>query len=384
MSRSRRGVSDRDGSAGECPSLPAYPEEVGDQVSGLLGVEGLGGREIYLARFPHSVAEWPAKLVESRGPRRLLIQELRHQIRLRHMSPATEKAYVGWVKRYLYFHEMKHPSEMGVPEVEAFLGHLATDLSVASSTQNQALNALVFLYRYVVGKPVGDLGRLVRAKRPETLPVVLTASEVSRVLERLKGDSLLVAMLLWGSGLRLLEALRLRVKDLDFERREIRVWEGKGSRSRVTVMPSRAVDGLRARIEEMARVHKQDLEEGYGEVELPMALARKYPRAGYLAKWQYVFGADRISVCPRTGRMGRHHVFPTTIQRKIAAAARGAGIGKRVTPHSLRHSFATALLEGGYDIRTVQELLGHRSLNTTMVYTHVLNRGGLGVRSPAD
>lgn len=367
---------------------PRYPEEdegsaaVG--AAGLLGVEGLDGPSVLLERFPHSVTEWPPEGVGRRRRRRPLIEELRHQIRLRHMSRSTERAYTGWVKRFVVFHGMKHPSELGNTDIEAFLGHLATDRAVAASTQNQALNSIVFLYRYVIGKQVGELGQLVRAKRSDRLPVVLTPIEVGRVLERLDGDALLVSLLLWGSGLRLLEALRLRVKDLDFERLEIRVWEGKGSRSRVTMLPERSVAGLRARIAETARVHRADLAEGFGEAELPRALARKYPRAGYSPEWQFVFGADRRSTCPRTGRMGRHHVFPTTIQRKVAAAARAARIGKRVTPHALRHSFATALLENGYDIRTVQELLGHRSLNTTMIYTHVLNRSRLGVRSPAD
>lgn len=293
---------------------------------------------------------------------------------------------MGWVRRFIHFHGTRHPAELGTEEIEAFLGHLASERGVSASTQNQALNAIVYLYRYVVGRPVGELTGLVRAKRSENLPVVLTAGEVERVLARLdeEGDVWLVAMLLWGSGLRLLEALRLRVKDVDFKRREVRVREGKGRKSRVTVLPDRAAMGLERRIRASLAVHARDLADGYGEVELPLALARKFPRAGYAPEWQYVFGADRLSTCPRTGRVGRHHVFPTTIQRKLARAARDAALSKRVTPHSLRHSFATALLESGYDIRTVQELLGHRSLNTTMIYTHVLNRGGRGVLSPAD
>ncbi len=330
--------------------------------------------------YPHSQAEPP----EDGRARRPLLDELRLQLRLRHRSLATERAYASWVRRFILFHGKRHPSELGRAEIEAFLGHLAEELRVSPSTQNQALNAIVALYRLVIGRPVGELSGLVRARRRENLPVVLTAGEVERVLGRLEGDAWLVAMLLWGSGLRLLEALRLRIKDIDLARRELRVREAKGRSSRVTVLPDRAVDPLRARIARARAVHARDLAEGHGEVELPLALARKLPGAARAPEWQYVFCADRLSACPRTGRIGRHHVFETTIQRRISRAAQQAGLDKRVTPHSLRHSFATALLEGGYDIRTVQELLGHRSVNTTMIYTHVLNRGGRGVLSPAD
>lgn len=291
---------------------------------------------------------------------------------------------MGWVKRFIFFHDVRHPAEMGREEIEAFLNHLASDRGVAASTQNQALNALVFLYRHVLGREVGELAGLVRAKRPKRLPVVLSVAEAERVLDGLSGDALVVSLLLWGAGLRLLEALRLRVQDVDFERRELRVLDGKGRRDRRTVLPERATGALRAKIRQSLALHQRDLAAGHGEVELPDALARKYPNAGWEPRWQWVFPADRLSVCPRTGRVGRHHVFETSIQRAVARAARAAGVTKRVTPHTFRHSFATALLESGYDVRTVQELLGHRSLNTTMIYTHVLNRGGLGVRSPAD
>lgn len=333
---------------------------------------------------PRSFAHHRAEPPDEGEPRRPLIEEFRHQLRLRHRSASTERSYLGWVRRYLAFHGMKHPSLLGNQEIEAFLGDLASVQGVAASTQNQALNALVFLYRYVVGRPVGELDGLVRAKRSENLPVVLEPHEVDSLLEWLKGDAWLISMLLWGAGLRLLEALRLRVKDVDFSRRELRIWEGKGRKSRVTMLPDRAADALERRIERSRALHRADLEEGYGEVELPDALARKFPRAAFMVEWQFVFAADRRSVCRRTGRIGRHHVFPTTIQRPVARAGRKAGLDKRVTPHALRHSFATALLENGYDIRTVQELLGHRSVNTTMIYTHVLNRGGRGVVSPAD
>lgn len=291
---------------------------------------------------------------------------------------------MGWVKRFIFFHEVRHPREMGKAEVEAFLNHLAMDLGVAASTQNQALNALVFLYRFVVKSEIGELTELIRAKRPARLPVVMTVDEVERVLERLSGDSLAVCLLLWGGGLRLMEALRLRVQDIDFDRRELRVRDGKGRRDRLTVLPECVTAMLREKIESSLELHRKDLAKGHGEVELPDALARKYPRAGREPRWQWLFPSDRMSVCPRTGRVGRHHLFQTTIQRHVKRAAVEAGLMKRVTPHTFRHSFATALLESGYDIRTVQDLLGHRSLNTTMVYTHVLNRGGRGVMSPAD
>ena len=273
---------------------------------------------------------------------------------------------------------------MGPEEVEAFLNYLATELGVAASTQNQALNALVFLYRHVIGKELGELGNLVRAKRPTRLPVVMTVEETGRVIAMLEGDSLAVSLLLWGGGLRLMEALRLRVQDVDFDRREIRIRDGKGRRDRLTVLPERATGMLREKIAMSLSLHRKDLAKGLGEVELPYALARKFPKAGWEARWQWIFPSDRMSVCPRTGRVGRHHLYQTTIQRHVKWAATAAGITKRGTPHTFRHSFATALLESGYDVRTVQELLGHRSLNTTMIYTHVLNRGGRGVMSPAD
>jgi integron integrase len=310
---------------------------------------------------------------------------LRTQLRVRHRSWATERAYVGWARRFVDFHgERPDLEELERREIEAFLNHLAGTMGVSASTQNQALNALQFLYRYVLKRPMGELTGLVRVRRPARLPVVMTPREVENVLAHLSGDSLWVSVLGWGGGLRLLEALRLRVQDVDFERRELRVRDGKGRRDRLTVLPERALQPLRERIARSLKCHRRDLAKGHGEVELPDALARKYPQAGYEARWQYVFPADRLSVCKRTGRVGRHHLFETTVQRHVKEAARRAEIHKKVTPHTFRHSFATALLENGYDIRTVQELLGHRSVKTTMIYTHVLNRGGRGVRSPAD
>ena len=315
-----------------------------------------------------------------------VLDALRRQMRLRHRALATERAYVDWVKRFIRFHELRHPAELGRIEVEAYLTHLAADLNVAASTQNQALNAILFFYRYVLNrhKELGDLSGIVRARRPSRLPVVMTIDEAEAVLGALSGDSWLVSLLLWGGGLRLLEALRLRVQDVDFARGELRVRDGKGRRDRLTILPERAKGPMREKVLQTLEAHKADVADGYGEVELPDALARKFPLAGFEPGWQYVFPADGRSACPRTGRIGRHHLFETTVQRHVKRAAKRAGLGKRVTPHTFRHSFATALIENGYDIRTVQELLGHRSVNTTMIYTHLLNRGGRGVRSPAD
>lgn len=343
--------------------------------------EGLSRRE-----GEAEAATQTAQETERQGERRpgRLLHEFRKALRLRHRSRSTEQSYVAWVRRFVLFHDKRHPKEMGREEIEDFLNHLASDLTVAASTQNQALNAIQFLYRYVIGRPMGELSGLVRAKRPARIPVVLTPAEVERVLANLSGDPLWVALLCWGGGLRLLEVLRLRVQDVDFDRRELRVRDGKGRRDRLTVLPERAIAPLRERIARSLTLHRRDLARGHGEVELPDALARKYPRAGWEPGWQYVFPADRLSVCPRTGRVGRHHLFETTVQRHVKQAARAAGVAKRVTPHTFRHSFATAMIENGYDIRTVQELLGHRSVKTTMIYTHVLNRGGRGVRSPAD
>ncbi|MBY0400723.1 integron integrase [Myxococcota bacterium] len=325
----------------------------------------------------------PGSPLRGERPPRVL-DALRAQLRLRHRSPSTEKSYVGWVRHFIHFHGKRHPAEMGRVEVEAFLTHLAMSRNVSAGTQNQALNGLLFFYRYVIGRDLGALSEVVRARRPSRIPVVLSVEETERVIAELSGDMRTVALLLWGGGLRLLEALRLRVQDVDFERRELRIRDGKGRRDRLTVLPERAVDALIEKVAEVRALHAQDLADGFGEVELPGALARKYPRAGYELGWQWVFPADRMSACPRTGRVGRHHLFETTVQRHGRDAGVRAGIEKRVTPHVFRHSFATALIESGYDIRTVQELLGHQNVSTTMIYTHVLNRGGRGVLSPAD
>jgi integron integrase len=313
-----------------------------------------------------------------------LLEQMRAALRVRHYSLRTEQAYLGWARRFIRYHGRRHPRELGKAEIEAFLSELATHGKVAASTQNQALNALVFLYREVLGTRELDLRDVVRAKRPARLPVVLSRAEVKLVLAELRGKHRLVATLLYGSGLRLLEGLRLRVKDLDFRLGEIRLRDGKGRRDRVTMLPDGVREALTVHLDEVRRIHESDLREGFGAVFLPDALEREFARAAREWGWQYVFPASRRSVDPRTGAERRHHLSETAVQRAVRAAARAAGIDKNAGCHTLRHSFATHLLEAGYDIRTVQELLGHRSVNTTMIYTHVLNRGGRAVRSPLD
>jgi integron integrase len=309
---------------------------------------------------------------------------VRAELRLRHYSRATERAYVHWIRRFIRFHDLRHPAEMGSAEVTAFLSQLATHGRVSASTQNQALNALVFLYRAVLKLEVPALDGVVRARKPRHLPVVLSPAEVQRLLDRLAGVHRLVASLLYGSGLRLQEALRLRVKDVDFELSEVVVRDGKGSRDRATMLPDALRGPLRAQLARARQRHEADLAEGFGRVSLPDALARKYPEAPRDWVWQWVFPAERRSRDPRTGAEGRHHLGASSVQRAVRRAVGEARIAKPATCHSLRHSFATHLLENGVDIRTVQELLGHRSVSTTMIYTHVLNRGGRGVRSPID
>jgi integron integrase len=313
-----------------------------------------------------------------------LLAVARGRMRLKHLSRRTEGAYVGWIRRFIGFHGRRHPREMGKVEVEAFLTYLAVELKVAPSTQNQALGALLFLYRQVLGTDLGWVDRVVRARRPKRLPIVLTQTEVAAVLAHLEGTPWLVASLLYGSGLRLLEGLRLRVKDLDLARREIRVRSGKGDRDRVTMIPACLVEPLRQQIERAVALHAVDLREGYGRVLLPGALDRKKPEAAADSVWQFVFPAPKRSRDQRTGDERRHHLHETVVQRAFRRAVVASALQKPATCHSLRHSFATHLLESGHDIRTVQELLGHRSVQTTMVYTHVLNRGGLAVRSPLD
>ncbi len=314
---------------------------------------------------------------------RLLVQ-VRHAIRVRGYSHRTEQAYVGWILRFIRFHGLVHPRELGKVHIEQFLTDLAVRRKVAASTQNQALNALVFLYRQVLDMAVPELNEVVRAKRPKRLPVVLTQDETRRVLAVMSGQSWLVVSLLYGAGLRVMEALRLRVKDLDFERQEITVREGKGRKDRRTLLPQNSVDPLRQQLRKARQLHQVDLDQGFGLNVLPGALLKKYPRAGYEWRWQWVFPAANRSVDPRSGVMSRHHLSPSAMNKALSAAVRRAGLIKKVSCHTFRHSFATHLLENGYDIRTVQELLGHKDLSTTMIYTHVLNRGAKGVISPLD
>jgi integron integrase len=313
-----------------------------------------------------------------------LVDRIRSELRIRHYSYSTESSYLRWILQYIRFHELRHPSELGAAHIREFLSHLAIDRNVAASTQNQALCALLFLYRDVLNAPVPRIDEIEHAKKPVRLPVVFTENEVQRLLGRLTGVRWLVASLLYGSGLRLMECLRLRVKDVDFGYRQIVVRDGKGAKDRVTILPESVLAPLHAHLERTARLHENDWSRGFGRVRLPTALARKYRGAETEWAWQFVFPAARMSVDPRTGALGRHHLDPSGIQRAVKDAIRAAAITKHGSCHTLRHSFATHLLESGYDIRTVQELLGHSDVTTTMVYTHVLNKGGRAVRSPLD
>jgi len=305
-------------------------------------------------------------------------------IRRLHYSRRTEETYVHWVRRFIYWSGKRHPATLGEPEVTAFLSHLATERKVAAATQNQALAALLFLYKQVLGRELGWFDDLVRAKRPVRLPVVLTRGEVAALLAQLKGAHWLMAGILYGAGLRLMECLRLRVKDIDIAYRQILVRDGKGGKDRVSMLPEIAVQPLHAQLGEAKRLHEIDLREGFGEVHLPYALARKYPRAGFEWGWQYVFPSAKRSADPEDGVIRRHHLDESVLARALKEARRCAGIAKPVSAHTLRHSFATHLLQAGQDIRTVQELLGHSDVSTTMIYTHVMNKGARGVKSPLD
>lgn len=317
-----------------------------------------------------------------RSPR--LLDLLRLALRSRHYSRRTEQAYCLWVKRFIYFHNIRHPEDMGEEEINAFLTHLAVDEKVSASTQNQALSALLFLYRHVLGRGVGDLGDVIRARKPERVPVVMARAEVRDVLAHMNGDCALMAALMYGTGLRLMECLRLRVQDIDFGRNEITVRNGKGAKDRVTMLPEALKERLDTQLGKAKRVHERDLADGFGRVLLPDALDRKYPNAAAQWRWQWVFPQERRWRNFKTGEQGRHHVHPTILQRAVKEAVLQSGVVKHVGCHTFRHSFATHLLETGYDIRTIQELLGHKSVNTTMIYTHVLNKGGCGVKSPFD
>ena len=318
------------------------------------------------------------------APKPKLLDLMAEELRARHYSPRTEKAYVQWAERFVRFHHMRHPAEMGADEINAFVSHLATDGGVSASTQTQALSAILFLYRYVLGYDVGEMRGLVRAKRSEHVPVVMTRSEVRAVLAELPDQYWLMASVMYGCGLRLSECLRLRVQDIDFSGNEILVRDGKGAKDRVTMLPEALVGPLRDQLRRARVVWEHDRAAGWGRVVMPGALDRKYRSAASEWKWQWVFPQERRWRNAKTGEQGRHHVHATSLQRAVKEAVRRAGVQKNVGCHTFRHSFATHLLESGYDIRTIQELLGHKDVRTTMIYTHVLNRGGRGVRSPLD
>ena len=312
------------------------------------------------------------------------VESVRAAIRVRHYSIRTEQAYVGWIRRFILFQGKRHPAEMGEMEVVEYLTYLAVKRQVSAATQNQALNALVFMYKAVVGRPLGELGDVVRAKRPVRLPVVLPVAEITRLLNELQGTQWLVACLLYGSGLRLLEALRLRVKDIDFDYRAITVRDGKGAKDRVVTLPDAVIVPLQRHLANRCTLFERDREQGKGSVYLPGALGRKYPKAAGEWEWQYVFPANKLSIDPRSSVKQRHHLDGSVIQKAIKRAVRAAKLHKPATCHTLRHSFATHLLERGADIRTVQEQLGHSDIRTTQIYTHVLQRGGRGVVSPLN
>ena len=315
---------------------------------------------------------------------RHLLAAVRETIRLKHYSLRTEETYVHWIRRFIYFHAKRHPRDMGAAEVTAFLNHLVASRDIAASTQNQALSALLFLYREVLAEPLAWLDGVVRVKRPARVPTVLSPAEASALLSGMTGTKWLMAALLYGAGLRLRECLTLRVKDVDFDCRQIVARQGKGAKDRRTLLPGAVVEPLRAHLVRGKAVHERDLATGYGDVELPNALAMKYPNAGRQWGWQFVFPSHKFSADPRSGVIRRHHVYENYLIRGVKLASAKARITKHVSCHTLRHSFATHLLENGYDIRTVQELLGHASVETTMIYTHVMNKGGRGGRSPLD
>lgn len=313
-----------------------------------------------------------------------LLDRVRHAIRVRHLSTRTEQAYVNWIRSFILFHNKKHPDKMDESHISQYLTYLAVKRQVASSTQNQALHALLFLYRHVLRREVGWLDNVEKAKRPARLPVVFTRNEVKRILLHLQGANWLMASLLYGAGLRLMECVRLRVKDVDIEYNQVIVRDGKGQKDRVTILPAVVRQPVKRHLEKVKAGHDMDLKSGYGRVDLPFALGRKYPHADRDWAWQYVFPSSSLCREPRTRNLVRHHIHRSVLQKAVKAAIRQAGIAKHASCHTFRHSFATHLLEDGYDIRTVQELLGHKDVSTTMIYTHVLNKGGRAVRSPMD
>lgn len=313
-----------------------------------------------------------------------LLDQVRDALRVKHYAYRTEESYLQWIRRYILFHHKRHPKDMAEPEIQAFLTHLAVEANVSASTQNQALSALLFLYRYVLKQPLSDSIDAVRARQSKHLPTVLTPDEVQRLFIHLEGTCQLLAKLLYGAGLRVKEGLRLRVKDVDFAQGQLIIRDAKGNKDRLTVLPQSLIAPLQAHLVQVKQIFQDDLALGYGAVYLPFALERKYPSANREWKWQYVFPARQRSIDPRSDEVRRHHLDDGFLQRSLKQAVRSAKIDKNVTCHTLRHSFATHLLQNGYDIRTVQELLGHKDVKTTMIYTHVLNKGGLGVRSPLD
>ena len=317
-------------------------------------------------------------------PKRKLLDQVRDVMRLKHYSLRTERTYCDWIERFIRFHGLRHPEEMAEVEVGEFLTALARDRNVSAATQNQALSALLFLYRQVLQQEIGWLEKVERAKKPARLPVVLTGDEVRKVLSQLHGTARVMASLLYGSGLRLMECVRLRVKDIDFAYAHVTVRETKSGRDRITMLPVQVAEPLKRHLDRIKAQHVQDLADGFGEVWLPDALERKYPNAAREWGWQYAFPSTRLSIDPRSGAKRRHHIDETALQQAVKKAVRAAGIDKPASCHTLRHSFATHLLERGHDIRTVQELLGHKDVSTTMIYTHVLNRPGIGVKSPLD
>jgi len=356
------------------PKSPVPAQRRGTVSAGLPGRAPASPAETFSAPEP--------KAVSARLP--MLMNQLRGALRSRHYSSRTEQVYCRWVEKFVTFHDGRHPAKLEEPEINAFLTHLAVKDKVSASTQNQALAALLFFYRNIIGREVGELGEVTRARRPRHLPVVLTREEVRAVLAHLAGDKWLIASLLYGAGLRLMECLGLRVQDLDFARNEILVRGGKGRKDRVTMLPASLKPPLREHLKRVSRIYRQDIADGWGRVPLPYALDRKYPNASHEWRWQWVFPQTHRWVNPKTGEQGRHHVDPSLVQKAVREAVARAGLSKRATCHTFRHSFATHLLETGYDIRTVQELLGHSDVRTTMIYTHVLNRGPSAVRSPID
>jgi integron integrase len=314
----------------------------------------------------------------------MLLDRMRSAIRTLHYSQRTEKSYIHWVTRFIFYHNKKHPKDMAEQEINDFLTYLAVHGNVSASTQNQALCAIIFLYKHVIERDIGNLGNMVWAKKPVKIPVVFNRGEVKKIMQQLSGPYRIMVNLLYGAGLRLLECLRLRVKDIDFEYCQVIVRDGKGQKDRVTTLPETIKNDLREHLIKIKLQHESDLESGFGGVYLPFALERKYKNANKEWAWQYVFPSSQISVDPRTGIKRRHHLDGSVLQRAVKTAIQKAGVHKQAGCHTFRHSFATHLLEDGYDIRTVQELLGHEDLNTTMIYTHVMNKGGLGVKSPAD